>query len=199
LKSFTAGKTSGSLRLIFLASNVLNALAVIGAAIETGIKPGDVKKGLAKFTGVMRRFEKLGEKNGVVVVDDYGHHPTEIMATLKAARTLKPKRLIAVFQPHRYSRTRILFEKFGRAFKDANMVVLTDIYAAGEKPIPNVTAELVANSIKNNGKKVVFIRNREEIPEYLLGICKKGDLVIILGAGDIRKTGEEFAKRLIKS
>ena len=179
--------------------NVLNALAVVGAAIETGIKPQAVKKGLAKFTGVMRRFEKLGEKHGVLVVDDYGHHPTEIMATLKAARTLKPKRLIAVFQPHRYSRTRILFEKFGRAFKDANMVVLTDIYAAGEKPIPNVTAELVANSIKNNGKKVTFIKNKEDIPGYLLDICRKGDLVIILGAGDIRKTGEEFAKRLMKS
>ncbi|OGF48206.1 MAG: UDP-N-acetylmuramate--L-alanine ligase [Candidatus Firestonebacteria bacterium RIFOXYC2_FULL_39_67] len=179
--------------------NVLNALAVIGAAVETGIKPQAVKKGLAKFTGVMRRFEKLGEKHGVLVVDDYGHHPTEIMATLKAARMLKPKRLIAVFQPHRYSRTRILFEKFGRAFKEANMVVLTDIYAAGEKPIPNVTAELVANSIKNNGKKVVFIKNKEDIPGYLLDICRKGDLIIILGAGDIRKTGEDFAKRLIKS
>jgi len=179
--------------------NVLNALGVIAAALETGIKPEAVKKGLAKFTGVMRRFEKLGEKNGIVVVDDYGHHPTEIRATLKAARSLKPKRLIAVFQPHRYSRTRILFEKFGRAFKDASMVVLTDIYAAGEKPIMNVTAELVANSIKNNGKKVVFMKNREDIPGYLMNICKKGDLVIILGAGDIRKTGEEFAKRLARS
>jgi len=177
--------------------NVLNALAVIGAAIETGISPAAVKRGLAKFNGVMRRFEKLGEKNGILVVDDYGHHPTEIMATLKAARTLKPKRLIAVFQPHRYSRTKILFEKFGRAFKDASLVILTDIYAASEKPIPNVTVELVANSIRNNGKKVILKKIKEDIPGYLQEICKKGDLVIILGAGDIRKTGEEFARRLL--
>jgi UDP-N-acetylmuramate--alanine ligase len=179
------------------AHNVLNALAVIGAAIETGIKPKAVQKGLAKFTGVMRRFEKLGEKNGILVIDDYGHHPTEIRATLKAARTLKTKRIIAVFQPHRYSRTKMLFEKFGKAFKDANLVVLTDIYAAGENPIVNVTAELVADSIKKNGKNVVFIKNREDIPAYLLDICRKGDLVIILGAGDIRKTGELFAKKLM--
>jgi len=176
--------------------NVLNSLAVIGAAIETGIRPADVKRGLAKFNGVMRRFEKLGEKNGITVIDDYGHHPTEIMATLKAARSLKPRRLIAVFQPHRYSRTKILFEKFGRAFKEASLVVLTDIYAASEKPIPNVTAELVANSIRNNGKKVIYKKNKEDIPGYLQEICKKGDLVLILGAGDIRKTGEEFARRL---
>ena len=181
------------------AHNVLNSLAVIGAAVETGIRPKDIKRGLSKFNGVMRRFEKLGEKNGILVVDDYGHHPTEIMATLKAARTLKPKRLIAVFQPHRYSRTKMLFEKFGRAFKDASFVVLTDIYAASEKPIPNVTAELVANSIRNNGRKVIYKKNKEDIPQYLQEICKKGDLVLILGAGDIRKTGEEFAKRLVNT
>ena len=179
--------------------NVSNALAVIGAALETGIKVEKIRKGLKKFTGVMRRFERLAQKNGITVVDDYGHHPTEITATLKAARTLRPKRLIAVFQPHRYSRTKILYEKFGRAFKDASMVVLTDIYAAGEKPIPNVTAELVANSIKNNGKNVVYMKNKEDIPGYLMDTCKKGDLVIILGAGDIRRTGEEFARKLLAS
>ncbi len=176
--------------------NVLNSLAVAGMALELGVKWPVVKKALVKFTGVHRRFERIGQSKGILVVDDYGHHPTEIAASLKAARNLKMKRTIAVFQPHRYTRSKLLYPKFGAAFVDADLVIVTDIYAAGEKPLANVSAELIANSIKANGSKVVFIKNKEAIPAYLSGTAKSGDLVMTLGAGDIRKYGEEFYKRI---
>ncbi len=176
--------------------NVLNSLAVAGMALELGIKWPVVKKALVKFTGVHRRFERIGQSKGILVVDDYGHHPTEIAASLKAARHLKMKRTIAVFQPHRYTRSKLLYPKFGTAFVDADLVIVTDIYAAGEKPLANVSAELIANSIRANGNEVIFIKNKEAIPAYLSGTAKSGDLVMTLGAGDIRKYGEEYFKRL---
>jgi UDP-N-acetylmuramate--alanine ligase len=176
--------------------NVLNSLAVIGASLELGISTDKIKNGLKKFTGVHRRFEKIGEVNGILIIDDYGHHPTEIAATLKSARNLGFKRTIAVFQPHRYTRTKLLHKKFGKSFKGIDIVVVTDIYPAGEKPLPNVSSKLIVDSIKNYNKRVIYIKNKEDIPSYLISICKKGDLVIILGAGDIRKVGEDFYKKL---
>jgi UDP-N-acetylmuramate--alanine ligase len=191
------GKKAGRINLnVPGLHNILNALAVSGASLELGLSFSKVKKGLQKFTGVHRRFEKIGEAKGIIVVDDYGHHPTEIKATLLAAKAVKAKRIVAVFQPHRYSRSKLLYEKFGTAFKNADVVVLTDIYPAGEKPLPNVSGELIYNAIKKNHKKTVFIKDKNVIPEYLLKAVKKGDLVITLGAGDIRKYGEEFYARI---
>jgi UDP-N-acetylmuramate--alanine ligase len=191
------GKNTGTYTLnVPGVHNVLNSLAVIGTCLEIGISSKSIKLGLKNFTGAQKRFEKIGEIDKILVVDDYGHHPTEIMATLKAAGSLKRKRVLAVFQPHRYSRSKLLYEKFGRAFNDADAVIVTDIYPAGEKPMPNVSAELIVNSIKNNHKNVIFIKDKEDIPAFLMRYAEKGDIVLTLGAGDIRKAGEEFYKRL---
>ncbi|MEI7904386.1 MAG: UDP-N-acetylmuramate--L-alanine ligase [Candidatus Firestonebacteria bacterium] len=176
--------------------NVLNSMAVAGTGLGLGLSFSKIRSALKKFTGVQRRFEKIGEAQGILVVDDYGHHPTEISSTLKAAKNLKMKRTIAVFQPHRYSRSKLLYPKFCTAFFDAALIVVTDIYPAGEKPLANVSAELIANGIKANGKQVVFIKNKEEIPAYLKKTARSGDLVITLGAGDIRKYGEIFYREI---
>lgn len=176
--------------------NISNALSVIGASLKLGINVNKIKSGLRKFTGVHRRFEKIGESKGILIIDDYAHHPTEIIATLKAVKNLKREKVIAIFQPHRYTRSKLLYKKFGKAFKGVSFVIITDIYPAGEKPIPDVSAELIVHSVKKYNKRVVYIKNKEDIPSYLIDTCKKGDLVITLGAGDIRKAGENFYKKL---
>jgi UDP-N-acetylmuramate--alanine ligase len=171
------------------AHNVQNALAVIGVSLELGIDFNTVKEALKEFRGVGRRIEKIGEQNGILVLDDYGHHPTEIKATLKAIRSMG-RRIIVIFQPHRYSRTQLLANDFGSAFTDADYVILTEIYSAGEEPITGVTSELIRDSIeKQNGKKVNIIHELKDIPGAVLKIAEKGDVILTLGAGDIYKTG----------
>jgi UDP-N-acetylmuramate--alanine ligase len=152
---------------------------------------------LQEFGGIQRRFQIKGEKNGIIVVDDYGHHPVEIMATLKAARTGWEKRVIAVFQPHRYTRTRALFKEFLTAFYDADVLLLTEIYAAGEDPIEGVGAKALFEGIREYGHKdVTFLENKKEVVPHLLRILQPGDLVITLGAGDIWQVAEELVKKL---
>ena len=178
--------------------NVLNAMACIAVALELDVPFSAIQEGFAKFGGVGRRFTVKGEPQGVMVVDDYGHHPAEIKATLAAARHGWPeRRIVAVFQPHRYSRTHELFDEFVTAFYDADLLVLTDVYAAGEKPIPGATAERLAGEVARHGQKnVTWIGDREQIPQHLAGVVKEGDIVITLGAGNIWQQGEALVKLL---
>ena len=177
--------------------NVYNALATVATAFELDIPFQIVQESLGDFKGIQRRFQIKGEKKGVLIVDDYGHHPVEIMATLKAARTGWKRRVVAVFQPHRYSRTQALFKEFLTAFYDADVLVLTDIYAAGEDRIEGVEAKSLFEGIREYGHKdVVYIPNKKEIADHLLRILKPGDMVITLGAGDIWQVSEELVNLL---
>ena len=178
--------------------NVLNAMACIAVALELDVPFSAIQEGFAKFGGVGRRFTVKGEPNGIMVVDDYGHHPAEIKATLAAARQGWPeRRIIAAFQPHRYTRTHELFDEFVTAFYDADILILTDVYAAGEQPIEGATAERLASEVLRYGQKdVTYIANRELVPDHLAGIVKPGDIVITLGAGNIWQQGEALVKML---
>ena len=165
--------------------NLQNALAAVAVAGEVGLDFPVVASALAEFQGAERRFERCGEAGGVLVVDDYGHHPTEIAAVLAAARVTLGRRLVVVFQPHRYSRTRDLLHAFGPALTGADDVVLTDIYAAGEEPIPGVTAEVLAASIERAGPRVRLVKTLDQIIPAVLALVRPGDAVITLGAGSI--------------
>ncbi len=180
--------------------NVLNAMACIAVALELDVPFAAVQEGFARFSGVGRRFQVKGEPGGVMVVDDYGHHPAEIRATLAAARQGWPeRRVVAVFQPHRYTRTHELFSDFVAAFSDADILILTDVYAAGEEPIQGATSERLAKELRSHGQKdVTWISDREAIPAQLAGIVREGDIVITLGAGNIWQQGEALVKLMEK-
>ncbi|MBI3753336.1 MAG: UDP-N-acetylmuramate--L-alanine ligase [Deltaproteobacteria bacterium] len=175
--------------------NVYNSLAALAVATELDIGFEEAKDSMASFSGVERRFQIKGEWNGVTFVDDYGHHPAEIRATLKAAKDGWNNRVVAVFQPHRYSRTKDLFQEFLSAFNDADTLILTDIYPAGEEKIEGVSSGVLYNSIKAYGHRdVVYIPDKEDIPAYLTKTAKPGDMVITLGAGNIWQVAEEMMK-----
>jgi UDP-N-acetylmuramate--alanine ligase len=176
--------------------NVLNALAAIAVADELEIPYEQTRAALAEFGGVQRRFTIRGEEGGVMVVDDYGHHPAEIRATLLGAREAFPRRVVAVFQPHRYTRTKLLFDQFATAFYDAELVLVTDIYAAGEDPIPDVSARALAAAIRDHGHRdVSWASNLTQLGELLDQRVQPGDLVITLGAGDVWRAGQELLER----
>jgi UDP-N-acetylmuramate--alanine ligase len=183
------------------AHNVLNAMACMAVALELDVPFSVIQEGFSRFGGVGRRFTIKGEPRGITVVDDYGHHPAEIKATLAAARMGWPeRRIVAVFQPHRYTRTHELFNEFVTAFYDADVLILTDVYPAGEQPVEGATAErLTAEILRHGQKDVTWIPNRELIPQHLLGIVKEGDMVITLGAGSIWQQGEALVALLEKS
>jgi len=177
--------------------NLLNALAAVAVGRRLGIEFGRIAAALKPFKGVHRRFEVIGEVDGVMVVDDYAHHPTEIRATLGAARSLENRRIIAVFQPHRYTRTHFLHREFGRAFSDADEVIVNEIYSAGEPPIPGVTARLIVEAIEKEGQKpALYFPRKEEIVAYLEKTVRRGDLVLTLGAGHIWTVGRDLVERL---
>jgi UDP-N-acetylmuramate--alanine ligase len=177
--------------------NVKNSLAAIGVALELDIPWDKIRSGLEKFKGVHRRFEIKGEAKGVMVVDDYAHHPTEIEATLKGAKMGWKRRTIAVFQPHLYSRTRDFHKEFGEALLGSDVLVVTDIYPAREDPIPGITGELVTESAKKLGQKNVFYVPRiEEVAPFLKKMTKENDMVITMGAGDVYKIGTELLNLL---
>jgi UDP-N-acetylmuramate--alanine ligase len=180
------------------AHNVLNALACTAVALELDVPFDKIQEGFAQFGGVGRRFTVKGEKNGIMVVDDYGHHPVEIRATLSAARNGWPeRRLVVAFQPHRYSRTKELFNDFVTCFYDADVLILTDIYAASEQPIPGVSSEHLADEVRRHGQRdVTYVADRTTLPDYLAGVVKEGDIVITLGAGNIWQAGEELVNKL---
>lgn len=179
--------------------NVQNALAAIAVARELGVSPLVMKEALARFRGVRRRMERVDEQAGVTFIDDYGHHPTEIAATIKALRGVFPEqRLRVLFQPHRFTRTKFLQKLFGKAFLDADEVVLTDIYKASERPIPGVSSELILESIKRDASKVKaqVISDRKKIVDYFSETLTPGDVFLTLGAGDVWKIGSAILERM---
>jgi UDP-N-acetylmuramate--alanine ligase len=166
--------------------NLQNALAAVAVGQRIGLEFSRVAQALAAFHGAERRFERHGEAGGVLVVDDYGHHPTEIRAVLAAARATLARRLIVAFQPHRYSRTAHLLDDFGPALADADEIVLTDIYAAGEEPLPGITIERLAESIRNgSGRPVHLVKAIGDVVPAIVGMVRPNDVVITLGAGSI--------------
>jgi len=177
--------------------NICNALAAVAVGVECGLAFDDIAKSLMEFHGVHRRFQKIGECGGVSVFDDYAHHPSELKAALEAANTLKPRRVIGVFQPHRYSRTEFLKSEFGTAFEKADILVVTKIYSAGEKPIQGVSAQLIVKEVeKQTGKKVNFVANKDDVAQKLVKIVKPGDLVLTMGAGNIWMVGVKLCELL---
>lgn len=178
--------------------NIANALAAISFGTTLGIGVEAIKKAIREYRGVKRRFELVGNVNGIKIVEDYAHHPTEIKATIEAARSLRPKRLITVFQPHRYTRTHIFTEEFSRSFDGSDKLILTEIYAASEDKIKNVSAENIYRAIKKRRPSLAEYMGKKKIPNYVSGKTKKGDLVLVLGAGDINRSARSILERLKK-
>jgi UDP-N-acetylmuramate--alanine ligase len=177
--------------------NVQNALAAIAAGFALGVSLDRMREGIRRFGGVERRFQHLCDVAGVSIVDDYAHHPTEIAATIQAARASYPsRRIVAAFQPHLFSRTRDFSEAFGESLAAADAVFLAEIYPAREKPIPGITSDLIASALRRAGRPPVWQGSRSELSGALAGFVKKGDVVITIGAGDITRTGPELEQRL---
>ncbi len=178
--------------------NIYNALAATAVALELEVPFEKISEAFAKFRNANRRFQFKGEANGIAVVDDYGHHPTEILATLSAAKDGSGgRRTVVVFQPHRYSRTRELFDEFALSFNNADVLFITDIYAASEQPIDGITAEILTENIKKYGhKNAIYVGDVETAAEKVLPHLQEGDLVITLGAGTITRLSDEILEKL---
>lgn len=179
--------------------NVLNSLAAIAIGFEMGLSIEHIIKGLKSYGGVRRRFEIKGIANNIMVVDDYAHHPTEVTATLQAAREGWDRRIIAVFQPHLFSRTKDFHKEFAAAFMESDILIITDIYPAREVPIKGVDGKLVYNSVKSIGhKNVHYVPKLEDLKQHLNNLVKTNDMVITIGAGTIWRYGQEYIDHLIK-
>jgi len=179
--------------------NVTNSLAAAVVGLTIGLTFSQIAKGLAQFQGAKRRFQTKARLNGVWIIDDYAHHPTEITTTLLAARQTEPKRLICVFQPHRYTRTQFLRKEFGRAFTPSDILIITDVYAAGEHSIPGITGELLKKEVEDQtGMQVIYIADKDKIARYLSEIVEPGDLVMTMGAGNIYHVGEQLVELLVE-
>jgi len=177
--------------------NIYNSLAAIALARELDMTFPVIARGLEGYQGVHRRLEVKGESGGVTVIDDYGHHPTEIRATLAAVKQAWAGRSVVVFQPHRYTRTKALFEEFLTAFADADILVVTDIYPAGEEALPGITAACLCEAIRERGQEnVVYLAGFEEVASYLLSCVRPDDVVVTLGAGSVWKVGAAFLERI---
>jgi UDP-N-acetylmuramate--alanine ligase len=165
--------------------NLMNALGAVAVGLEVGVPFAKIASGFEDFRGAERRFQLRGEERDVMVVDDYGHHPTEIAAVIAAARAGVGRRIVVVFQPHRYTRTRDLLEAFGAALGAADEIILTDIYSAGEAPIPGATAEAVEAEVRKSGRPVTLVKSLDKLPAVVAKTARPNDLVITLGAGSI--------------
>ena len=177
--------------------NVQNALAAIGVALELGIEDGAIRDGFSRFAGVKRRFTRVGEVDGAVVIDDYGHHPVEIRAVLAAAREGVENRVIAVVQPHRYSRLGALMDEFQSAFNDADMVYVAPVYAAGETPVDGVDATALVSGLKRRGhRSAQEVAGPEQLAAQLASVVEPGDMIVCLGAGDITKWAAGLAEAI---
>ncbi|MEX1054584.1 MAG: cyanophycin synthetase, partial [Rhodothermales bacterium] len=202
LTSFTVvahGKTLGVVNLQTPGlHNVQNALAAVSVGLELEIDFDKINAALTRFTGVQRRFQKIGEHNGILVVDDYAHHPTEVSATLAAANEgWSDRRIVAVFQPHLYSRTRDFKEGFARAFFNADVLVVTDVFGSREEPLEGVSGKMLADlAIKFGHRNVKYVADKEDLPDFLMSMVKPGDTVITMGAGDIWRYGRKFLEKL---
>jgi UDP-N-acetylmuramate--alanine ligase len=173
--------------------NVLNALATIAVADELGVPHDKLREALRTFGGVQRRFTIVGEHEGVTIVDDYGHHPAEVQVTLDAAQRAYGRRLVVAFQPHRYTRTRDCFLDLTRCFNRADVLFLTDVYAAGEEPIRGADSAALVDAIRAHGHRdVTLINDRKDLVAAMRARIRPGDVVLTLGAGDITKTGREL-------
>lgn len=195
------GELLGNLKLAVPGEyNVANALAAIAVLHSLGFAFEDIAAGLASFNGTGRRFEMLGRDidRQITVFDDYAHHPSEIKALLQGARHLAPKRLVVVFQPHRYSRTQLLFHEFAAAFDQSDVLVLNEIYPAFEQPIEGVNSQVLAKAVRSRGKKfpVYYAKTEKDVLQTLDRVVENGDLVLIAGAGNIRHTGEMYAAQI---
>lgn len=196
------GESIGKFEVPLIGShNVSNCLAAIAVANELDISVEKIRESLKEFSGVKRRLEHKGEVSGIRIIDDYGHHPEEIRVTLKAMKEAMAQgndkgRLVALFQPHRYSRTRDLLEEFFGAFTDADKVILIDIYPAGEKPVEGINAGVLCEGIKATGKDIDYINKKDEVVGYLSKELEEGDTLLTLGAGDVWKLGEEFLRKI---
>lgn len=195
---YCQGESLGTLELLVPGyHNLLNALAAVAIGRYTNLGFGEIAAALRKFEGAKRRFQLIGVVNDIKVVDDYAHHPTEIKATLQAARTSHPGRIVTVFQPHRYTRTRQLYREFGQSFNHADLIILTDIYAASEQPIEGVDTKLIINTIPpREGQQVLYLPTLKDAADYLKTQANSGDLVLTMGAGDVWTLGRELIKRL---
>ncbi len=174
--------------------NIENALAAIGTAHFLGISPELYAKGLEHFHGTDRRFQYKGEKDGVLVIDDYAHHPTELVVTLAAAKTREKNRIFCIFQPHTFSRTKFLFDDFSTSFGDADEIIIAKIYAAREVDDGSISGADLADAIAKTGKSVRYFDTAPEILEYVKEHCKAGDMLLTAGAGDVYLIGEEYLK-----
>lgn len=189
-------KAQGKIRLPLSGKhNISNSLAVIALAKELKIEDKTIEQALAAFKGTERRFQLKGDIRGIKIIDDYGHHPTEIKATIEAAKNIQAKRLIVIFQPHRYSRTKFLMEEFAACFDRADYLVLTDIYAASERPLEGISSEFLCRAIQ---EKFPFLNAtyllKEKIVEHIIKRVRPGDVVLTLGAGDIGKLSDELVQ-----
>ena len=179
------------------AHNVGNATAAIAVGVGLDMPVEEIRLALAHFNGVDRRFQLIGSANGVTVIDDYGHHPTEIRATLAAARQCGFQKVHVIFQPHRYTRTQLLLDEFATAFRDADSVLVLDIYAASEQPIPGITGELLANRItEDGGQEALYVSSFAEAVELAAGAATPGDMILTLGAGSISQLGPQVLEHL---
>jgi UDP-N-acetylmuramate--alanine ligase len=179
------------------AYNVANSLAAVAVGLDLGVRFDAIRSGLESFAGVDRRFQVRGERGGVLVIDDYGHHPTEIRVTLEALRRRAgERRTVVLFQPHRFTRTQALWDDFGKAFHEADVLLLTDIYAASEDAIPGVTSEALAQAIAERGhRQVAWVGDLKSATERLAAVVREGDVVLTLGAGSVWTAGEELLLR----
>ena len=200
---FKEGRLLGEVKLnVPGMQNIENSLAAVCCGLEAGIDFMALNTALRCFTGVKRTFQLIGKARGVLIYDDYGHHPTEVAVTLRSAKSSwsQLNRVICVFQPHRFSRTMHLREEFGKCFKDADKVILTDVYSAGEASISGITGETLFDEVKKSGHKdVTYIQKKQDIPNHLLSILEEGDLVLTMGAGDIHTVGKELYSRMRES
>ena len=178
--------------------NVLNALAAVAVGIELDVPFEKIHAALARFSGVHRRFEHVGEASGVLVVDDYAHHPTEVVATLEAANAGWPnRRIVTVFQPHLYSRTRDFEDAFARAFFNTDVLVVTDIFGAREEPIEGIDGRRIADGAERYGHRAVhYVPDKKKLPDFMLGLLQPGDVVLTMGAGDIWRYGRKIFQKL---
>lgn len=176
--------------------NISNALAALLAAYLGGIPFEHAAKHLSTFRGTGRRFEILYNKNDIVIVDDYAHHPTEVKATIRAAKDGGYQRVVAVFQPHRYSRVQELYKEFGKCFGDADVVIIDDIYSAWEDAIPGISSQLIVDEIRKNGAEPLYFGDKAKLLDYLEKEKKPGDIILLMGAGNIRQTSEQLCAML---
>jgi UDP-N-acetylmuramate--alanine ligase len=179
------------------AHNVLNATAAIAVALELEVPVDEIRAGLASFSGVDRRFQIRGVEGGVTVVDDYGHHPTEVRATLATARVTSAQRVLVLFQPHRYTRTAALLEEFARSFHQADVVMVLDIYAASEKPIEGVDAQVLVEKLRDYGHRGAdYAGSMDEGIRRMAEEARPGDCILTLGAGSVSQAGDRILEAL---